>query len=66
MIPMRFLTKNPLIVFFISYTVHEIIKKKKHEKIIFQKTLYLTEYHLFFSQLRIELLRKETQVYNFC
>ena len=46
-----FLTQNPLIVFSISYTVPEIIKKK-HEKMVLQKTLYSTEYHLFFSQLR--------------
>ena len=60
MILMRFLTKNPLIVFFsLSFTVPELIKKKtkkKHKKMVLQKTLYLTEYNLFFSQLRRVIL----------
>ena len=44
-------------VFPISYTVLEIIEKKlkTHQKMVLQKTLYLTEYHLFFSQLRVIL-----------
>ena len=45
-------------VFSISYTVPKIIGKnywKTRKKMVLQITLYLTEYHLFFSQLHVIL-----------
>ena len=43
-----------LLVFFsISYTVPEIIRK--HKKMALQKSLYLAEYYLFFSQVHVIL-----------
>ena len=54
MISMRILTQNPLIVLFSRYLIQFLrslkkLKKKNTKKMVFQKTLYLTEYNLLHS-----------------